>query len=134
MHLLKEEEASRRCHICQPPPAPQKPFLQKNIEISSRIRRKLNFDFCADDEELQVKKLRINLSIPVVVDHQSKNTEAIKHSPSTTTSSTERSDSQKQNGEITNSGNSSTDLDTSIFSTPDQTERTGVKSTSPVDH
>lgn len=62
MHLIQEEDPSRV--VLEPPPAPRKQFLQKNIEVSSRVRRKLNFDFYADDkmdEQPPMKRLRINI-------------------------------------------------------------------------
>jgi len=48
----------------QPPPAPRKLFIQKNIEVSTRVRRKLNFDFCANDDEDEPVLKKIKISIP----------------------------------------------------------------------
>ena len=177
MHLLNSVEAgNRRCQICQPPPAPQKPFLQKNIEISSRVRRKLNFDFFADDcddsDHLQIKRLRINLPKTSFLNAGSQqqqqqqqnniNNNILKNSssssnfdPPTTTERTTmispKSNFHQQHQELNNSQslditNSSEDspvessLNTSIYSTPDQTEATtttiivGETKKSPIDH
>lgn len=173
MHLLNSVEAdNRRCQICQPPPAPQKPFLQKNIEISSRVRRKLNFDFFADDcddsDHLQIKRLRINLptttflntSLQQQQQQQNINNNILKNSssssnfdpPSTTERTTMISPKSNfhqqlnniQSSDTTNSSENSpveSSLNSSIYSTPDQTEATamttmifGETKKSPIDH
>ena len=172
MHLLNSVEAdNRRCQICQPPPAPQKPFLQKNIEISSRVRRKLNFDFFADDcddsDHLQIKRSRINLPTTTFLNTSLQqqqqnhiNNNILKNSslssnfdpPSTTERTTMISPKSNfhqqlnniQSSDTTNSSENSpveSSLNSSIYSTPDQTEATamttmifGETKKSPIDH
>ena len=155
MHLLKSVEAdNRHCQICQPPPAPQKPFLQKNIEISSRVRRKLNFDFFADDceegngDHLQIKRLKINLPTTFLNTgryHQQQHSNNINNNLKNSSSSTNSDpptagrttmlspkinfhrQNDSQSSETTNSDDSlsiESLSDTSIYSTPDQTETT----------
>lgn len=154
MHLLKTEE-SGRCMLCQPPAAPRKPFLQKNVEISSRVRRKLNFDFFADDENVEekaMKRLKINLPMPFPLNHQQSRQPQQTNTSNRSTSSQLHQSSPNSVGEtaLANIGNDSntnqlipnasinrinnnnnnntsgeydsTELDISIYSTPDATE------------
>ena len=159
MHLIQEDDPSRV--VLQPPPAPRKQFLQKNIEVSSRVRRKLNFDFCADtpNDEPLMKRLRINIpTFDKMLNNNQYNTEKHQDYTNDTNSSTHHQSRQIHRNEpfppmtrIPNTEESllmsdlsddsayeenseeSNELDTSIYSTPEK-KLSNVEDDSPVDH